>query len=217
MFQTLQTADGETWIESKKLMAMYEKVKQGHLEQVFDEIIETLHYQRTTLVQHFKVVYSRFTPLSPCHKTVRRLPISAAITTNYDGCLEMLGPMWANNVVNLKQGAHRGAAEKDQFFLLRLYGDPRVPAEVKLSHKEFAESIKADPTLGDTMQVLFNKKTMFFVGSSAAGLLVDLRLMPKIKKSDRKHYAVVGVGEKNWDKAVHSLETDYGIDCVICA
>ena len=41
--------------------------------------------------------------------------------------------------------------------------------------------------------------------------------MPKIKKSDRKHYAVVGVGEKNWDKAVHSLETDYGIDCVICA
>ncbi len=217
MFQTLQTADGETWIESKLLMAMYERVKQGNLEPVFDEIIETLHYQRSTLVQHFKVVYSRFTPLSPCHKTVRRLPIAAAITTNYDGCLEMLGPMWANNVVNLKQGAHRGAAEKDQFFLLRLYGDPRVPAEVKLSHKEFAESVKADPTLGDTLQVLFDKKTMFFVGSSPAGLLSDLRLMPKVKKTQRKHYAVVGVGQGNWDKAVQALETEYGITSVVCA
>ena len=217
MFQTLQTADGETWIESKMLMAMYERVKQGNLEPVFDEIIETLHYQRTTLVQHFKVVYSRFTPLSPCHKTVKRLPIAAAITTNYDGCLEMLGPMWANNVVNLRQGAHRGAAEKDQFFLLRLYGDPRVPADVKLSHKEFSEAVKADPTLGDTLQVLFDKKTMFFVGCSAEGLLSDLRLMPKVKKTQRKHYAVVGVGLGHWDKAVQALETEYGIDSVICA
>ena len=215
--QTLQTADGETWIEPAKLMKMYERVQQGKQEDVLNEIIETLHYQRITMVQHFKVVYCRFTPMSPCHKVVKRLPAAAAITTNYDGCLEMMGPMWANNVLTLRQGAHRGAAEKDQFFLLRLYGDPRIPAEVKLSHKEFAESVKADPTLEDTLQLLFSKKTMFFVGCSAEGLVADLKLMPKIGKGSRKHYAVLGVGSGPWNKHVNTLEKDYGIECVICS
>ena len=216
LLQTLRTADGETWIEPKLLMAMYERVRRGQLEEVLNEIIETLHYQRSTIMQHFKVVYCRFTPLSPCHKTVRRLPVAAAITTNYDGCLEMMGPMWVNNVLSLKQGGHRGAAEKDQFFLLRLYGDPRIPGDVKLSHKKFAESVKADPTLGDTLQALFDKKTMFFVGCSAAGLLSDLRLMPKVKKSSRKHYTVVGVPHGHWGKDVQALQTEYGIDAVVC-
>jgi len=155
--------------------------------------------------------------MSPVHKIVRRLPVAASITTNYDGCLEMLGTMWASNVLTVKLGGHRGAAEKDQFFLLRLYGDPRVPADVKLSHKEFAESIKSDPTLGDTLQALFDKKTMFFVGASAEGLVNDLKLMPKIARSTRKHYAVLGVGEGSWEKHVETLEKQYGIESVVCS
>jgi hypothetical protein len=215
--QTLQTADSETWLEPKLLMKLYQQVQSGQYEQALDEIIETLHYQRLLLIQHFKVVYCRLTPMSPCHKIVRRLPVAAAITTNYDGCLEMLGPMWANNVLTLRQGGHRGAAEQDQFFLLRLYGDPRILGDVKLSHKEFADSVQADPTLGDTLQELFNKKTMFFVGCAAQGLAEDLKLMPKIGKSSRKHYAVVGVGAGNWDKSVQILEEQYGIHCIVCS
>ena len=217
LIQTLQTADGETWIESKRLMSMYEQVQKGKQEEVLNEMIETLNYQRNIILQHFKAVYCRFTPLSPCHKLIRKLPVAAALTTNYDGSLEMMGTLWASNVVTLKQGAHRGAAEKDQFFLLRLYGDPRVPTDVKLSHQEFAESIKTDPTLGDTMQELFSKKTMFFIGCSAEGLVADLKLMPKVSKTDRKHYAVLGVGGGNWGRSVQILEKEYGIDCIVCS
>ncbi len=215
--QTLQTADGEVWLEPAKLMKLYERVQQGLQEEVLDEIIETLHYQRVIMVAHFKVVYCRFTPLSACHKIIKRLPAAAAITTNYDGCLEMIGSMWSHNVLSLKQGGHRGAAEKDQFFLLRLYGDPRFPADVKLSHKEFAESLKSDPTLADTMQLLFSKKTMFFVGCSVEGLVADLKLIPKLKKSEHKHYAVAGVGYGAWHKHVQTLEQQYGIHCVVCS
>lgn len=216
--QTLQTADSETWIESKRLMSMYQRVQTGQQEEVLNELVETLHYQRMVLIQHFKVVYCRLIPMSVCHKILRRLPVSAAITTNYDGCLEMLGALWANNVLTLRQGGHRGAAERDQFFLLRLYGDPRVPAGVRLSHKEFAESVRADPTIGDTLQELFTKRTMFFAGCSPEGIVADLKLMPKIERSQqRQHYAVVGVGGGNWDKNVEILEKEYGIHCIICS
>ena len=215
--QTLQTADGEVWLEPAKLVTLYERVQQGLQEAVLDEIIETLSYQRNIMVSHFKVVYCRFTPLSASHKILRRLPAAAAITTNYDGCLEMMGTVWASNVLNLKQGGHRGAVEKDQFFLLRLYGDPRIPADVKLSHKEFAESLQSDPTLADTMNTLFAKKTMFFVGCSAEGLVADLKLMTKLKKSEQKHYAVVGVGSGAWHKHVQTLEQQYNIHCVVCS
>ena len=77
--------------------------------------------------------------------------------------------------------------------------------------------MKADPTLEDTLQLLFSKKTMFFVGCSAEGLVADLKLMPKIGKGSRKHYAVLGVGSGPWNKHVNTLEKDYGIECVICS
>ena len=217
LLQTLQTADSETWLEPARLIQMYELVNQGKQEQVLDDLIETLHYQRAILVAHFKVVYSRFTPMSACHKLIRRLPVSAAVTTNYDGCLEMLGPMWANNAVTLKDGAHRGAVEKDQFFLLRLYGDPKVPAKAILSHREFAAAVKADSTLGDTLQKMFDSKTMLFVGCSAEGLVADLKLMPKIRKNDQKHVAIIGVGDGQWERQVQTLEKEYGITCLVCA
>lgn len=217
LLQTLQTADSETWLEPARLMQMYDLVNQGKQEQVLDDLIETLHYQRGILVAHFKVVYSRFTPMSACHKLVKRLPVAAAVTTNYDGCLEMLGPMWANNAVTLKDGAHRGAVEKDQFFLLRLYGDPKVPAKAILSHREFAAAVKADSTLGDTLQKMFASKTLLFIGCSAEGLVADLKLMPKVKKSDQNHVAVIGVGEGHWERHVQTLEKEYGVTCLVCA
>lgn len=217
LLQTLQTADSETWLEPAKLIQMYDLVNQGKQEQVLDELIETLHYQRGVLVSHFKVVYSRFTPMSVCHKLIRRLPAAAAVTTNYDGCLEMLGPMWANNAITLKDGAHRGAAEKEQFFLLRLYGDPKVPAKAILSHREFAAAVKADPTIGETLQRIFTTKTMLFVGCSAEGLLADLKLMPKMEKGDQAHVALIGVGDGQWERHVQTLEKEYGISCLVCA
>ena len=67
------------------------------------------------------------------------------------------------------------------------------------------------------MQLLFSKKTMFFVGCSVEGLVADLKLIPKLKKSEHKHYAVVGVGYGAWHKQVQTLEQQYGIHCVVCS
>ena len=56
-------------------MSMYEQVQKGKQEEVLNEMIETLNYQRNIILQHFKAVYCRFTPLSPCHKARRRGPV----------------------------------------------------------------------------------------------------------------------------------------------
>ena len=217
MLQLLQTADNETWLESPRIMNMFERHQQGKHEEVLDEFIETLQYQRPVIIQFFQSVYSRFSAVSACHKHLKRLPVAAAITTNYDVSLEALGPLWANNVVTMRQGAHRGAAERDQFFLLRLYGDPRVPTQVVLSRKEFTLALGQDPTLGDTLQRLFDSKVMLFLGCSPDCLLADLKMMPKIKKSKQKHYAVIAASTRGWEKSTEQLAVEYGIDCVVCS
>src|SRR5262249_39490125 len=146
-------------------------VARGHAEQALNQVVAAVRRAPGPLFQHFGLAYSRFAPVSTSHQALARLPLAAAITTNYDSLLERMGAHWAGNILTLQNERHAQAVERGQFFVFKLFGDLSIPSSVSLCRSEFEAAVACHPNVVEALCRLFDSRTFIFVGCSLEGLL----------------------------------------------
>ncbi len=208
----IQTAQVDQWLEPALAAKLVATVARGEAEQALNQVVAAVRGATGPLLQQFGLAYSRFAPLSTSHQALARLPLAAAVTTNYDSLLEHMGAHWAGNILTVSNDRHVLALERGQFFVLKLFGDLSIPSSVSLCRSEFEAAVAGRPKVVETFRRLYDSRTFFFVGCSLEGLLRDLKTLGVNKPLMRHHYALAGVSGKSWKNQADELSRRYGID-----
>jgi hypothetical protein len=179
-----------------------------------NEFVAETGANRGHVLSHFSATFSRFTMLSRSHEALARIPFETAVTTNYDLLLENLGAPWGANVVTIRSG--RPPENIGTSFLLKLYGELALTQSVLLSRAEFETAI-VNSIAQQIVRWLLQSRTMFFVGCSLEGLLIDLAAIGPPPKLAGKHFAVAAVSSTVWKAQALELAKLYGIEVLPCS
>ena len=216
----LQTADVEGLAEGSALRKFRNLAARGDGEAALDELVASIP-QRSDLIAHYRAVYYKYVAQSRSHELISRIPLSAVITTNYDGLLDCADGSWSSTVVTLRS---KMPAAPDVPFLLKLYGDLPSPPTVVLSRREFHAAFPKSG-VAHIPHFALTQRCLLFVGCSIEGLLADLNLMLGQRmaghaagsKPTRAHFAAVGVSGSGWTKIAAELNAKFGIRVLPCS
>ena len=218
----LQTAEIEEWVEGAMLRRLRNQAARGEGEAALDELVANVP-RRADVIAHYRAVYYKFVAQSRSHELISRIPLSAVITTNYDGLLDCADGPWSSAVVTLNSKMPAGP---DTPFLLKLYGDLPAPPTVVLSRREFEAAFPKSGVMHLPHYALA-ERSVLFVGCSIEGLLSDLDLMvgqrvaAQQHAAQRKplcpHFAAVGVSGSGWTKIAAELTARFGVRVLPCS
>ncbi len=214
IFKLIQAAFYEGWVSSADGTRLNEMVRKGESEEAADELGRLARDRRPELVSHYQSVFDRYAPAAEAHRSLTRLPLIGAITTNYDQLLDNIGAgetLLDHSGFRLLECTRNG-----EFFLLKLYGDPRRGSSVLLTRGEFNERVRTKPDLRAAISSLMEDRTMIFVGTSLDGLIDDLRVLGLPPSSGGiRHFVVTGV-RGDWEPKAEILARQYGIATFAC-
>jgi hypothetical protein len=188
---------------------------QDRLVAVSDGLTSELQEHPSALHKYLVSVYGRASKLSDRHRLLPRIPFSAALTTNLDNLVEL---------TYKKSGAHfhvytpqdgealYGALNKQEFFILKLYGTLERAETVILAQTQYTDTIRENLPFAQFIESLFFSRTLLFVGVSLDGIDDYLRAISPVKiPNRRRHFALVAVSGNAWQAQAASLERRYGI------
>ncbi|MEZ5354150.1 MAG: SIR2 family protein [Bryobacteraceae bacterium] len=211
----IESAFYENWIPSADGSRLNEKARSGHLDEAANEMIRRAKPNRNDLISYYESVFDRYAPLSDSHRFLTRLPLVGAITTCYDQQLDSIG---ADEVI-LDHNGHRliECEQNGEFFLIKLYGDPRRKANILLSREEFQLGCREKPDLRAAIGALMAKRSLLFVGASLQGLIDDLTALgaPPSAGGQIHHFAITGV-RGDWEPQAEQLRRRWGIEVFAC-
>lgn len=205
----MQAAAVEEWIPAPAAQKLQRMCSNGKHEEAINELVRTAPEQRSRVIDFIKATYARFAVPSHTHELIMKLAFPSAMTTNYDSLLEQLRDAWVNNVVALSD------KPSGKNFVLKLYGNLRVPRTLSVSGEEFGNVVTKAAMALDVAQ-RFETRTILFVGCSVEGLLADLKHFQIGATPTRTHYAVVGVEGNAWRGQAETLSKRYGIELLVC-
>jgi len=229
----LQLAATEHWADAPLLRTLTE-LSFRDPESALNQLIDSIGVLRQRLVPQYRASFVRSVGLSRSHEWLAKLPLAAAITTNYDGLLEQLGQPWEFDVITLQSGRtletctpetsdHETSKSETRPnettlapFLFKLYGDLEENDTLLFSQAEFHAAL-AQSASSEILRHALEKNTLLFVGCSLEGLLADLNELGPPPELRRTHFAVAGVSSAAWERQAAELTQRFGIEVLVCS
>lgn len=208
-------ADDEQWLDRASIKQVRGKLVGGRSEEALDMLVRLLGGNKGNLFQLMRTLYVRIAMQSRAHRSIARLPWAAAVTTNYDEVLDVLGASWAAQTVNLRTPLGK-MPTPDNFFLAKLWGDLRTPDSVLYCRQEWSQDAATSVRVTQLIHELFKDRTLVILGASVGGLLYDLQKLGVPKGGKRTHYLITGASGRLWADEVKRLKSDYSIEATIC-
>lgn len=150
----------------------------------------------------------------------QRLPqigFSGVITTNFDDLLERSFSIPPGGIHTLADtGRLLEALSKNEFFLLKLYGDLERPDSVILTSARSRDAVIGNELFGQFLKSLFYSRTLLFAGKSLQGIEEFLGSVPSRSGAPPRHFAAVLDTEEGLDVKTSSLMRRFGIDVIPC-
>jgi hypothetical protein len=219
--QLIQSALVAGWIAPEDFRRLSAFHHDRDPDRALDELIGSARVRRLDLLDHYKSVYHRFVVTSRSHHALARLPLSGAITTNFDRVLETLAA--APTVIDdLAAGRVHAAIHNREFFLYKLYGELRTTQSARLCRKELYNRCAQWPDVALMVENLMASRCFLFAGASLEGIVADLAAIgvrplpqPPGEFEPPRHWAIAGVGA-GWEQTAAILFQRYGIAVLAC-
>ncbi|MEZ5399324.1 MAG: hypothetical protein R2729_06615 [Bryobacteraceae bacterium] len=212
----VQSAFYENWVDSMTGTQLMEMVRNHAVDKAVDGVAAQVEPKRHEVAAYYASVFNRQLALSEGHRYLTRLPLVGALTTCYDQLLDSIGA--DHTILDLSGFEILETEEKGEFFLVKLYGDPRLPSTTIFSKGQFRERCSRKPDLRAAMGALLERRTLVFLGASVEGLVDDLEAIgaPRVQPGAAiRHWAVAGV-RGPWEKSAALLRERYAIETVAC-
>jgi hypothetical protein len=194
--------------------SLREAADSGMRDLVVDSVVGRVaeHGQNRELHQFLEATFlSPALELTSWHSSIRELPFSAVLTTNFDRLLEQTFWHRTRRVLTPRDTEELLAAlSGKQFFLLKLYGTLERPDTVLVSPAQYESEIEGNRAFAQFMESLFVTRTLLFLGASLEGIMAYLEAIP-FQGGRRRHYAVVAVNGSGWRAKADQLLRRYGI------
>ena len=145
------------------------------------------------------------------HELLKKIPFSAALTTNLDELIE--GTFTRSRATHTHEDAQAllSRLTRPDFYVLKLYGTLSLPSSVLLAPAQYRSAVAENRLYARYMEGLFASKTLLFVGASLKGILDYMSGFRFGGKSTREHYAIVDVTGSAWQVNADALLRHYGI------
>lgn len=214
--EILEWAIEKDYVEKDFGEALRATLQEGNADLVADSVIGRLAGREERLHRHLAQIFlDSERPLSGAHRLLRELHLCGALTTNFDELLERTfekerPPVFTPDDTDqlLEALANR------RFFLLKLYGSLRKPADLLLSPAQYQEAIAGNRAFVQAMESLFFSRTILFVGASLRGIETYLGGLAFRGIARRRHYALVSVTGNAWQARADLLSRRYGIQVI---
>lgn len=189
-------------------------INQGQYDSVADNLVSIMRPREQQFNEYLREVFVKKTPLPASLSLLKDLPFTAALTTNFDNLLErafgdkVLLPVFTpKDSDSLLECLH-----KRDFFLLKLYGMLERSDTVMIAPAQYDDVVKGNLQFAQFMETLIFSRTLFFVGSSLAGIEAYLKGISLPRQNLRTHYALVAVEGEAWQAKANPLKERYGIE-----
>ncbi|MBL8232976.1 MAG: SIR2 family protein [Bryobacterales bacterium] len=207
----IEGAETERWIDAAGMNTLLANADRGRGEDCIAAIAELLGGQANVELQSFfRMMYRRITLMTPAFVSLRKLPFSAALTTNYDTTLDRMGPRWEAGVIPMPYNP-LSAIKSQQFFVWKLYGDVQTSTPLVLSRFELVDTLERISVVPEIVDRICKTRVMFFVGASLPGLIEDLRILGFRPSPGTKHYAFAGAKGSAWKRESEVLLREFGV------
>jgi hypothetical protein len=203
-------------ISSRLMDSLWSAARAGDFDLVADGLVSELEGEGklAALHEYIRRVFGKMPELTPRHLLLRRLPFSAALTTNFDTLLEQTFPDAAGRVFTPQDaGTLLDLAAKRQFFIAKLYGSLDHPETLLISPAQYRDAIAENRQFSQFMESVFLSRTLLFVG---AGLDEIGALVGGVRSrgAGLQHFAMVGVSDEVWEAKAEMLRRRYGIQVI---
>ena len=183
----------------------------GQVNTVADALINVVG--RDNVMKRLADAFGAQHRLPDAHRLLKRIPLCAALTTNFDTLLERTYPEAAERVFTPKDAERLiEQLSRRQFFIGKLYGTLSQPDTVLFGPAEYSETISRNLTFSQFMEGLFVSRTLLFIGSSLGGIETYLSGLTFRGQMTRPHYALVAVTDTGWRAKADLLRRRYGIE-----
>ncbi len=209
----LRLLRGRPDVDQEAVRGLSRRWRDGQVESTLEDALATLMQSKggpALLTEYWQV---RFPPASleasKMAGALLQLPLAGVITTDLDPALKTLCAS-AVALTTREYGALEGLLPQRKAFLLQLAGDPRKPETVRLTSNQWRRLLQADPGLHEALALMFDSRTILFVGytlEELAGLLDALRL----GKPARPHFALTPINEPGWETRAEDVKRWYGV------
>jgi energy-coupling factor transporter ATP-binding protein EcfA2 len=199
-------------IDSKTGEGLQEALNEGRTDLVADGIVSNLSGRENLIHEFLRANFIQPRKLiTPAHDYLRRLKLSAVLTTNFDDVLETTFNQSTEDVATHQDGEKLlTALSRRQFFILKLYGSLERPGSVLLAPFQYVEAMARNVVFSRFMETLFSSRTLLFLGASLDGIEAYLSGIRFPTALPKKHYALVAV-EGAWRVKADLLERRFGI------
>ncbi|MFO1497988.1 MAG: SIR2 family protein [Verrucomicrobiota bacterium] len=191
---------------------------EGEVNAVADNLVDLYErrQQKGLLLEFCRSMSVSSGPLPNAYNTLRRIPFSGMLTTNFDdllwrtygenGLSEVLTPIDSEKL--------HECLSKSRAFLLKLYGTLDRPETVIVAPAEYEAMLGSNVLFLKFMEALFFSRTLFFVGASLEGIIDYLRGFRFSGPVTRQHYALVAVNGTAWKAKAEVLARRYNINVI---
>jgi hypothetical protein len=186
-------------------------LRAGQVDTVGDALVSAIG--RDDVMRRLAETFGRPNKPSEAHRFLKRIPLGAVLTTNFDTLLERTYPEAAERVFTPRDAERLvELLGRRDFFIGKLYGTLSVPDSVLFGPAEYAETVARNITFSQFMEGMFVSRTLFFVGASMEGIESYLSGLTFRGQMTRPHYALVAVTDTGWRAKADILRRRYGIE-----
>jgi hypothetical protein len=204
------------WAESNSIVdgALARSLRERSPDRVADGIMNAVMDRgEMESLRAFLLSILDTTGIPDVHETLSQIGFSSALTTNLDSLLEQTFVASAGPRVYVPTDIDllRGSFSQNEFFILKLHGSLDRSEPLLVAPAQYSERIKADRPLSEFFQQLFHRRSLFFIGTSVAGIEAFLEPLRVKRSGQRRHYAVIAVSDAGWRADASLLERKYGV------
>jgi hypothetical protein len=201
----------EEWVRVSQIDQYWKLMADNQAEEALDRFVHSDPVMRVRVADLIRATYSRFAASNESYRQLAKLPLTTAITTNYDSLLERVGAPWAINVTGINTPVN--VLELGSHLIVKLWGDFDQVQPAILCRRDFEAMIAESPQFVDAFGELFESRPILFVGACIDGLLADLAVL-RAPSTNLTHYAIAGVGSSNWKAGARQLKAKYNIEVI---
>ena len=205
-------------ISSRLMDSLWKAAKAGEFDLVADGVVRELEGEGrlAALHEYLHCVFGKTPELTPQHQLLRRLPFSAALTTNFDTLLEQTFPDAEDRILTpLDAEALLDCAAKRRFFIAKLYGNLDRPDTLLVSPSQYRDVITDNRQFAQFMESILASRTLLFLGADldAIGSFLE---STRFRYMGQQHYALVGVSGDVWEARAEMLRRRWGVQILTC-
>jgi hypothetical protein len=200
-------------ISSRLMDSLWNAAKAGEFDLVADGIVSELEGEGklSALHEYLRRMFGKVPEPTPQHQLLRRLPFSAAMTTNFDTLLEQTFPDAIDRILTPRDAeAMLDCVSKRQFFIAKLYGSLDRPDTLLISPAQYRDAIADNRQFAQFAENILASRTLLFLGTSVDTIGTFLE-STRFRCMGQQHYALVGVSGEVWGAKAEMLRRRWGM------